>query len=279
MIVTGLGAVVAGAAAAGGMTAAQGAGEPVVACRSHRPHCLASGRMTLSAHGRVHRAAWSGRFTSRALPDWEQRQAAARGVAIVAAPRLGRRRVARFTVRPGDRPVVGGERAEVAASAAATGGLEGSERWYAWSTYFPADLNPVPNATWNVFTQWHATGDDHCSPNVAMQVNTRARPARLRLAVRGGRLAVGSCAPQATMAWDTVVLESERWYDFALHVRWSAHPRRGLVELAVDGRVVVAPTTVPTLYPGQGVYVKQGFYRGPSTTTSRIYHGGITSLR
>ncbi len=67
-----------------------------------------------------------------------------------------------------------------------------------------------------------------------------------------------------------------RWYDFVFGVRWSANPRVGWIELAVDGRVVIALTHTATLYRGQGVYFKQGFYRAPYAGVSRVYQGGIT---
>jgi hypothetical protein len=231
------------------------------------------------AHGRRKAPLWTGRLSSRRLAGWAQRQALPGRIRIVRAPGAPRRRVVLFTVQPGDRPVSGGERAELAASRQATGGYERSEAWYAWSTYFPRDLNPLAAHTWNVFTQWHGTAPDHCSPDVALQVNTRPRPPRIRLAVRGGALARSSCAPQATLTRDTVALALGRWYDFALHVRWSADPRTGFVELAVNGRVVVPRIATATLYAGQGVYLKQGFYRGPSAATSHIYHGGVTRFR
>ena len=251
------------------------------ACRLHgavvpRPGCLPASRLVLRVGERTLRPAWIGRLSSARFAGWEQRQVLPGGVRFVRVPGSRGRHVARFLVRPGDQPVPGGERAEVAASQAATGGGEGREAWYAWSTYLPADLAPLPSHTWNVFTQFHQTGRDHCSPNVALQINTRARPARIRLAVRGGTLDVATCRPGGHAAWDTVRAVRRRWYDFVLHVRWSADPQRGLVELFVNGRRVVAPARLATLYRGQGVYAKQGFYRGPSPRPSRIVHAGMT---
>lgn len=282
---TGLGIGIALTATVGACARDDDADPASVRCRSERapagsagPSCLPARGATLVTDGRSHARRWSGSFASTRLRGWDQLQAAPGALRIVRGPRAGGRRVALFTVRPGDRPVPGGERAEVAASPRATGGSEGMTAWYAWSTYFPRDLNPVPDHTWNVFTQWHGTQPDGCSPNVALQVNTRARPARIRLSVRGGRLGAG-CSAQVTRSWDTVALPRRRWVDFALLVRWSADPRRGFVKLVVDGRVVVPGTATPTLYPRQGVYAKQGFYRGPSSRTSRIYQGGMTRFQ
>jgi hypothetical protein len=243
--------------------------------RYRGPRCLPAPGLRLVVDGVRSAPGWIGSFSSTRLSGWAQRQVVPGGLRIVRGPGTGARRVGLFTVRPGDSPAPAGERAEVAASPASTGGRESADVWYAWSTYFPGDLHPVPSDTWNVFTQWHGNGPDHCSPNVALQVNTRPSPARIRLAVRGGSLESGSCTPPVVRTWDPVVLELKRWHDFALHVRWSSDPGRGFVELAVDGAVVVPRTTLPTLYTGQGVYLKQGFYRRPSPETSRIYHGGV----
>lgn len=281
-----------GCAAPARLDGSDGQGPAAVSCHGVRarpdsagPRCLPTRGASLIVRGRAHRAVWRGRLGSQRLPGWTQVQAAPGGVRIVRGPSTSGRRVARFTVRPGDRPVPGGERAEVVASHAATAGREGAEAWYAWSTYFPADLNPLPRSTSNIFTQWHQwdptppARPTHCSPNIALQVNTRHTPPRIRLAVRGGRLNARTCRPQVARAWDTVALPAHRWVDFALRVRWSASPARGRVALVIDGRVVVPPTRVATLYPGLGTYLKQGFYRAPSPATSRIYHGGVTRFR
>ena len=69
-------------------------------------------------------------------------------------------------------------------------------------------------------------------------------------------------------------LRREHWYSFKLHVRWSPYSNKGLVKLWVNGRLR-ASKHLATLYKGQGVYVKQGFYRAPSSRTSVIYHDGL----
>lgn len=260
----------------------RGGPPPVVAnCRlhgpiEHRPRCLPSRDLVLRAHGRTLRAQWAGRLSSDLFAGWTQRQFLPGRLRAVRVGGSRGRHVGRFVVRPGDTPVPGGERAEVAASPAATGGVEGAEAWYAWSTYFPAGLHPLPDHTWNVFTQFHQTGRDHCSPNIALQLNTRLRPARIRLAVRGGWLSTRTCRPQMATSFDGEPLRLRRWYDFALHVRWSSNPRLGFVELLVNGRRSVPRTPLATLYRGQAVYVKQGFYRGPSPQVSQIVHSGMT---
>jgi hypothetical protein len=50
------------------------------------------------------------------------------------------------------------------------------------------------------------------------------------------------------------------------------------VLVRVNGKVKVRAHAA-TLYKGQGVYVKQGFYRGPSSRTTTIYHDGMQRFR
>jgi hypothetical protein len=223
---------------------------------------------------------WRAGFSPDGPVGWDELQANPGSVRAQRAKAGSRPLVGVFTVRPGDSPVRSGERAEAVASPRQTGGGEGDEAWYVWSTYFPRKtFRPVPNSTWNIFTQWHGTKPDGCRPNVALQVNTVKSPPRLRLGARGGRLATGSCAEPHDHSWDFAPLRRGRWHDFGLHVRWSSDPRVGFVELVMDGRTVVPRTAHATLYTGQQVYFKQGFYRAPSSFNSQVIHGGVTRLR
>jgi hypothetical protein len=49
----------------------------------------------------------------------------------------------------------------------------------------------------------------------------------------------------------------------------------GLVEVWRNGRKVVRRKHVAPLYYGQGVYLKQGFYRAPAGWTSVVFHDGL----
>jgi hypothetical protein len=204
---------------------------------------------------------------------FDQREVA--GPARMDAVTLGGRAATRFVVRAGDTPVHSGERTERVASVAQTGARPGRERVYRWSTRFPLAFAPVPDSTWNIFTQWHESAADGCHPNIALQVNTTKTPALLRLQVRGGALGAG-CAPQQSRSWDFAPLQRGTWQDFALHVGWSDRPGGGSVALTLDGRTVVPRTALATLYTGQRAYLKQGFYRAPSLLTSTVLHSAVT---
>jgi hypothetical protein len=276
-------AIVATVAVAASRSTSGGA---AISCRGPEEAAPAAGRcipgpdLRVLAAGTPLEPTWRGGFPPRGPAGWNEVQAVSRtSIRGVRAASGTRPHVGVFTVRPGDTPVRSGERAEVAASEQDTGGGEGTEAWYVWSTLFPRGaFRPVPGSTLNIFTQWHGTAPDGCRPNVALQVNTNKSPPQLRLGARGGRLAPGSCAEPHDNSWDFAPLETGRWHDFALHVRWSSDPRRGFVELFLGGRVVVPRSAGATLYAGQRVYAKQGFYRAPASFTTKLVHSGMTRL-
>jgi hypothetical protein len=271
-------AAVAGTGTAGGALpfAACDAGRTVPA--TARRHCLPSSRLVVRFGSTRLRPAWRGTFRHAGPAGWSAISELPGDIATANAPHIGGL-AGLFRVGPGDSPVASGERAEVVASQQAIAGYPGTEAWYAWSTYFPLAFGPVPQQTWNIFTQWHETNPDECHPNVMFAVDTVRQPAQIRLTVRGGALDTRTCLPSSNHSWELVPLALGHWYDFVLHVRWSADPAAGLVELAINGRLVLARTPIPTLYAGQGVYAKQGFYRAPYVGISRIYQGGLTRLR
>jgi MYXO-CTERM domain-containing protein len=132
---------------------------------------------------------------------------------------------------------------------------EGTDKWYAWSTLFPADY--PSNNTWQVFTQFHHTG---CCGSPPVEFDVMGE--RIQLAHNGD-----------TVLW-TAPLVRGVWHDFAVHVYWSS--TAGFVELWYDGQQVLGKTSVQTLYPGQQAYLKQGLYWNASiTSVGVLYHDGM----
>ena len=209
-------------------------------------------------------------FESGSLRQWSYVQALPGRISIVKSPRRQGRYAARFVVKPGDRPVGGtGERAELSAL---TGERAGVRSWWRWSTFFPRRFNPV-RGTWNIYMQWHQT-EDACPPPVQFTVDASRRPARMYLKLRGGQLNTKTCVPSSQRSFRIGTLRKNHWYCFRFHIKWSANKSRGYVNLWMNGRRRARGHTA-TLYEGQGVYVKQGFYRGPSSKTSVVYHDGL----
>jgi hypothetical protein len=200
---------------------------------------------------------WRGDFATGDLSQWtkvESRDERSR-LRVVPDPDGGARRTLRVLVKHGDDPIgASGNRNEVVWRGDAL--AEGSERYYAWSTRWREGEAEQPG--WQIFTQWHHFRGGGSPP--------------LAFLVRDGEIRLGTSTNE--VLWSTP-LERGRWHDFAFHVRWSSDPSVGLVELWLDGRIAVR-RTVATLFPGQGVYLKQGLYRSTRIRADQVvFHRGM----
>ncbi len=223
----------------------------------------------------VLRTAFDADFESPTRDLWSAPQAREEGrVTLVRdvegePPRRGSM-AARFEVRSGDSDVAGsgeGERAEVFLDELRTDAQSGTQ-WWAWSTYFPQDFE-APSGEWNVFTQFHNSGSDG-QANVHFDVRDGE--------AIGLRVMGGDASSPSRRDFVLAPLERGRWYDFVFHVGWSAKDD-GFVEVYVDGKLAVSKVHTPTLYDGQSVYLKQGYYRAAYERSSTVvYHDGARRL-
>ena len=219
---------------------------------------------------------WRGDFETGNFRQWQSVQARRGDISIVTSPVRQGSYAARFVVHPGDVSVRhGGERSELRASVAASGGNAGTDQWYGWSTLFPSSFNPTPGTNWNYFLQWHDSRNNGCGPNIVYEVDESKTPARIGLRVRGGSISFSTCTATDDRAWFPVRLTINRWYDFVLHVHWSSDASSGFVEGWIDGEHVIPKTYIATLYPDDGIYLKQGFYRKPSRLVSTLYQDAM----
>jgi hypothetical protein len=213
---------------------------------------------------------------SQSSGDWSQK--------IVTDPKRQGQYAARFELRDGDCPVTGGtcfgERTERGAGGAETGGQEGDDRWYQWSTQFG---NPFPTShTWGVTSQWHAQTDG--SPPLSFNVDGSNK---------FGLQIHKQSAPAQYMAvyepW-SVPLDPGTWHDIKIHIHWSASDTTGFIELWHNGAQVTfsgepcagqTKCMVRTLTPGGGgTYFKQGYYRDQAVNgTGVIFHDGFTAAK
>ncbi|MFM2151860.1 MAG: hypothetical protein RL199_295 [Pseudomonadota bacterium] len=200
---------------------------------------------------------WRGDFSTGDLSQWtktESKNVRSR-LRLAADPAGAGGRALRVLVRHGDEPIgASGNRNELVWRGDDI--REGVERHYAWSTFWPEGESEQPG--WQIFTQWHHFEGGGSPP--------------LAFLVRDGQVQLGTNTNEVLWA---VPLERGRWHDFAFHVRWSSDPSRGLVELWYDGRIAVR-RTLATLFPGQGVYLKQGLYRSTRIRADQVvFHRGM----
>ncbi len=208
-------------------------------------------------------------YESGNFRQWVAKQALPGRAQVVRTPRRQGRYAARFVVHPGDNPIAAtGERAEVWSY---TGERAGRVSWWKWSTRFPRNFT-VGRHWWNIFTQWHHSGQT-CESPVQFVVDNYGQRPKLRLLVNGGQLS--GCNPSSRRAYSLGRLRRGRWLTFVFHVRWSPYKSGGFVEVWRNGKKVLPLKHVPTLYAGTFVYVKQGFYRAPTSWTNVVYHDGL----
>jgi hypothetical protein len=112
---------------------------------------------------------------------------------------------------------------------------EGSERYYAFSLRQSDDL-PLDPAISNAVAYWEA----YPIYQQSMAFNVTGANIRFDLRLPTPGAMSGSTAYTGSFA-------AGRWHDFVLHVRWSADPAVGFVELWHNGARVVARTSVKTM--------------------------------
>jgi hypothetical protein len=227
--------------------------------------CAIAGAVVLAAPAAI---SWRGDYETGNFLQWGDFhvQALPGDATIVTSPVRQGAYAARFVVHPGDRPIDSAERAEVYTE---TGENEGTESWWGWSTMFPSDAQLHSG----IFIQWH---QNHlrCAPPVVFELS--GSPLQLRLRAWGGNLDESQCLNPSRRDWFLGQVQKNTWYDFVFHVKWSANPSVGFVELWLNGKQVIPKTFTATLYTGDGVYLKQGFLTlGALSGTMSLIHDGM----
>ncbi len=206
---------------------------------------------------------WRGDYETGNFDQWQcgvQETADGRATIVTSPVRQGKY-AARYEVQPGDHNVGtgSGERTEVKSCRHA---VEGEEQWWAWSTMFAPGFS-ASNSDWNIFTQFHNSGTT--GGRVEFFVNGN----NMQFVTHGGDLS--NPTERSCKIADKA---NGKWYDFVFHVKWSSS-NSGFAEVWLGGKKVVQLTNVPTLYVGQDVYLKQGYYRSPQSNVAVIYHDGM----
>lgn len=210
---------------------------------------------------------WKGDFESDLLSQYSKLQTMGPDrLQLVDSPVREGSKALRVEVRKGDDPInASGNRNELVKF---DGAAEGTEFYYAWSTLWPEDYPMTPN--WQVFMQWHHSG------------NGGAPPVRFVL----GCSAADCGEPMPDTMFFIVNGKTQlkmgpitrgSWHDFVLHIKWSADPNVGFVELWYDGKLVLPKTQVRTMFSSADTnYLKMGLYRDEAVSpTAVLYHDGL----
>jgi len=210
----------------------------------------------------------------------EQAKVAGRA-SIVNIGRVGPTAV-RLHTEPGDSYVAGSginERDDLTLSQSETGCYEGADQWWAHSILFPNDyVSPPPsgaNGAWNwgVVADFHQTGTANgvtfaieAMPDTA---GSPGWPTGLTLSGAAG----DPVNPVKYSASIAPIVVRNVWYDFVYHVKWSS-AGDGFFDVWVNG-VRKLSYTGPTLYTGQGCYLKLANYHVPFGRASSVIHDRV----
>ena len=187
----------------------------------------------------------------------------------------------RLHTEPGDSNVAGSgtaERDDLVLSQTATDCFEGREHWWGHSILFPTDYVDPPMstaATWN----WGVVFDFHNSSPGAGQANFQVmampataispdRPTGLMF-----QLAYGNQASPTLVTANVGPVVRNSWYDFVYHVKWSSGSD-GFFDAWVNGVKKMAYVG-PTIYAGQGCYLKLADYHSAFGLPSSVIHDRI----
>ena len=180
----------------------------------------------------------------------------------------------RLNTQPGDNNVFGSgssERTDLSLSQAETGCYQGAQQWWAHSIRFPDDYVIPPSGGvwhWGIVFDFHHTG-----PSGQANLQIVSLPTGLAIWVAGGSSVVnGPRDPGFQQAAIGPVVRNT-WYDFVYNVRWSSGSD-GFVRAWVNGDLKMAYHG-PTLYSGQGCYLKLANYHSPLGLPVSVIHDRV----
>ena len=188
----------------------------------------------------------------------------------------------RLRTEPGDDNVAGSgamERADAYLSQAQTGCYEGREQWWEHSILFPDDFS-MP--TWQMYVvfDFHNTNAGAGQANFHVNFSPQSDPDGPGVLIFRG---YGGAPGSAGMYTATIgPVTKNVWYNFAYHVKWSSGSD-GFFKAWVNGTQKLDHSG-PTLYPGQGCYLKLANYHTPVCNpypgcegpASSVIHGRVT---
>ncbi len=190
-------------------------------------------------------------------------------IQVVTNPVRQGKYAAKFTLTGGNGAHV---RAETEATQAQTGGYEGQNWYYSWSIYAPSNPNIQTGwADWNLVTQWMDLFYQ-CSPPLQIDIMPLKNGLRYTLNSRLFDNQHGCASLGPSQDWDLGPVVYDQWTDFTVHVKWSADPAVGFVQIWMNGVNVFPFTNMRTLDTSGGVYMQQDIYRPGATSGSNILY-------
>lgn len=146
----------------------------------------------------------------------------------------------------------GRDRIELQHQPQGAGTSEGTERWFGWSVFLPAQL---PKGS-------HSMG----------YFETRNSWSRvMAFDVQGEDIEFTTRVPYARRWSGKGKLTPGRWHDFAVHVLWSRDATKGFVEVWFDGEQVVPLSRTATLRDENPVFFQIGLFRETSDVAETVF--------
>jgi hypothetical protein len=207
----------------------------------------------------------------------EQAKVAGRASVVAVAGTRG----VRLHTRPGDSFVYGSreaERNDLALSQRSSDCYEGREHWWAHSVLFPDDYVAPPESTattWNfgLVANFHnsARGDGQANFQVNAMPATAISPDR----PTGLSFQIAYGDQQRPSRYHAPIgpVVKNAWYHFVYHVQWSSGAD-GFFDAWVNG-VQKMSYRGPTLYPGQGCYLKLANYHSAFGKPTSVIHARV----
>jgi len=246
------------------------------------PSATATATPVVVGEGTVY---WRGDFNTCDTSQWDEvhtgRQDSSNGITeinIVTTPIREGACSAQFVTRADTD--TSSDRAEITVHQAKTGGYEGQNWYYSWSTMFPS--NPDTGSGWPLDWDWNNLIQwmdllANCSPPLQIGLDSGdGSQTYPQLYLESAPLDQTNCRSTGPVTkWLVGKVQYDHWYDFTLHVNWSQNPSLGYVELWMDGVKVVPLTHVQTMDNGGGVYLEMQLYHRDWNRTLIVYHDGM----
>ena len=187
----------------------------------------------------------------------------------------------RLHTEPGDTNVAGSgsnERDDLMLPPSASYCNQGQEEWWAHSILFSDDYVDPPESTdstwtWAVVFDFHNTAPGGGQANFQINAWPTTAIAPDRPTGLGLQVAYGSQTSPTVYRVPIGPLVRNLWYDFVYHVKWSSNTD-GYFTAWVNG-VKKMDYSGPTLYAGQGCYLKLANYHTAFALPSSVIHDRI----